>query len=160
LQPYLRTAPETRTRIDYDLEVARRLITKSQDPIDIIVLAGFMHILSAEFLSVFTGDREYAEGKKLGKPVPIINLHPALPGAFDGADALPRAWDAFQQGKMGDNPKTGAMVHQVVPEVDRGEPIVVREVEMKEMNSLEELEEKIHAVEHEIIVEAVIKLLA
>lgn len=96
---------------------------------DLVVLAGWMHILSPAFLDAI--------------PVPIINLHPALPGAFDGANAIGRAYEAFQNGEVA---KTGAMVHRVVKEVDRGEPLVVREVEMREGESLEQLEARIHEV--------------
>ena len=44
------------------------------------------------------------------------------------------------------------MIHYVVRDVDRGQPIVVREVEMREGETLEGLEERIHVVEHELIV--------
>lgn len=52
------------------------------------------------------------------------------------------------------------MVHYVVDEVDRGEPIVVREVEMRKGDSLGDLEERVHAVEHGVLVEAVGVVLA
>lgn len=45
------------------------------------------------------------------------------------------------------------MVHRVVREVDRGKPLVVRRVEMRKGESLQELEGRMHNVEHEIIVE-------
>jgi phosphoribosylglycinamide formyltransferase len=76
-------------------------------------------------------------------PVPCINLHPALPGAFDGADAIGRAYTAFQEGTI---EKTGVMVHRVVAEVDRGEPLVVRDIPIKQGETKEELETKIHQV--------------
>jgi phosphoribosylglycinamide formyltransferase len=46
------------------------------------------------------------------------------------------------------------MVHYVIAEVDRGAPIIVREVECVEGDTLEMLQTKIHQVEHEIIVQA------
>ncbi|KAG8975653.1 hypothetical protein FRB90_009465, partial [Tulasnella sp. 427] len=67
-----------------------------------------------------------------------------------------RAYDAFQAGEVD---KTGVMVHYVVQEVDRGEPVVVREVEIRKGETLEELEGRIHEVEHEAIVEAARKVL-
>lgn len=91
-----------------------------------------MHILSPAFLDSLQG-------------IPIINLHPALPGAFDGANAIGRAYEAFQRGEVD---KTGAMVHRVVKEVDRGEPLVVREIGMREGETLEQLEKRIHEVSH------------
>ncbi|PWN90186.1 phosphoribosylglycinamide formyltransferase [Acaromyces ingoldii] len=113
---------------------------------DLVVLAGFMHIVSPRFLQVVGN-------------TPCINLHPALPGAFDGIEAIKRAHDAFQEGKLKDG-KTGVMVHEVVAEVDRGRPIVVQEVECIEGQSLEDLEGRIHEVEHRIIVEAAGKILS
>lgn len=83
---------------------------------------------------------------------PIINLHPALPHAYDGANAIPRAYADFQAGRI---TRTGIMVHYVVDEVDRGEPIVVREVEMREGDLLGDLEERVHEVERGGLVEAV-----
>jgi len=82
--------------------------------------------------------------------VDIINLHPALPGEFDGANAIQRAYDAFKSGVI---KRTGIMIHRVISEVDRGEPLLTREVEMKEGETLEELEQRIHKVEHKAIVE-------
>jgi phosphoribosylglycinamide formyltransferase len=114
---------------------------------DLVVLAGFMHIVSSAFLAPL---------RRAG--VPVINLHPALPTQFDGVDAIGRAWRAFQDGTLKDG-KTGVMVHEVIEEVDRGAPIVVREVPCREGESLEELETRIHQVEHEIIVEATREML-
>lgn len=45
------------------------------------------------------------------------------------------------------------MIHYVISEVDMGEPIVVKEIEMKEGDSEEELEERIHQSEWELIVQ-------
>lgn len=50
------------------------------------------------------------------------------------------------------------MVHYVIDKVDRGEPILVREVECREGEDLPQLEERIHAHEHELIVEATAKV--
>ncbi len=74
-------------------------------------------------------------------PIPCINLHPALPGAFDGANAIASAYEAFRRGEI---QKTGVMIHRVVREVDRGEPLVVREVEIREEDSLQDVEGRIH----------------
>jgi phosphoribosylglycinamide formyltransferase len=100
-----------------------------------------MHILAPSFL-----DPLAAAG------VPIINLHPALPGRYDGAHAIERAYNDFQAGKL-ENGRTGVMIHYVISEVDRGEPILVKEIECQQRESLEALEERIHRVEHVAIVE-------
>lgn len=54
---------------------------------------------------------------------------------------------------------TGCMVHRVVKDVDRGEPIIVKEVAIEEREPLEALEQRLHKVEHEIIVQATKKIL-
>ncbi|CDZ96397.1 phosphoribosylglycinamide formyltransferase [Phaffia rhodozyma] len=140
LKTYLNANP-THSRKEYDAELSRRV--EATKP-DLIVLAGFMHILSPTFLN------------PLAK-IPIINLHPALPGAFDGADAIGRAYAAFQKGEI---ERTGVMVHRVVEQVDQGEPLLVRQVEIFKDQSLDQLEEKMHKVEHGIIVEGVKVVLA
>lgn len=139
LQPFLKSHPGT-TREDYDEAVARRV--REAEP-DLVVLAGWMHVFGERFLAEM-------------RDVPVINLHPALPGAFDGAHAIDRAWDAFGQGKI---EKTGAMVHRVVKEVDRGEPVLVREVAFCLGETKEEFEERLHETEWQLIVEATAKVL-
>lgn len=125
------------TREEYDTELASRALASKPD---LVVLAGFMHILSENFLNPF-----------IEKNVRILNLHPALPGAFDGANAIQRAWEAFQKGEI---QKTGVMVHEVVKEVDRGQPLIVKEIECRKDESEPDLAARIHEVEHVIIVEA------
>lgn len=139
LQPYLKSHPG-KTRTDYDAEVAQ--IVLGAQP-DLVVLAGWMHVLSEGFLDALAG-------------VPVINLHPALPGEFDGSHSIERAFDAW---RSGDITRSGAMVHMVVKEVDRGQPVLVREVPFVEGDTLESYEEKIHTVEWQILVEAVKKVL-
>ncbi|KAF8299283.1 phosphoribosylglycinamide formyltransferase [Clavulina sp. PMI_390] len=159
LQPYLKANPG-KSREDYDVEVARRILSATaerNERIDIAVLAGWMHVLSEAFLDVLSGQTPYDGEHKVESSIPILNLHPALPGAFDGANAIPRALEAFQKGEV---KHTGVMVHKVIKEVDRGEPVLVREVEILPEDDLAALETRIHAVEHEIIVEAVAKILA
>ncbi|BFZ64816.1 Bifunctional purine biosynthetic protein ADE5,7 [Saitoella coloradoensis] len=136
--PYKKKHPEdaAAARADFDRELAEKI--KELNP-DLVVCAGWMHILSSECL------RPLREAD-----IPLINLHPALPGAFDGAHAIDRAYDAFQKGEIS---RTGCMIHWVIEEVDRGEPLLIKEIEMKEEESLEDLENRIHSVEHVAIVE-------
>lgn len=137
--------PEERIRPEYDVKLAEMI--KDFDPRpDIIVCAGWMHILAPTFL-----DPIAAEGIK------IINLHPALPKQFDGTKAIERAWQAGREGKI---TKTGVMIHYVIEEIDRGAPICTQEVELKEGESLEDLETRIHEVEHVLIVEGTRKALS
>ncbi|KAK0636021.1 formyl transferase [Bombardia bombarda] len=128
-------------RDKYDAALAEKLLNGDYKP-DLVVLAGFMYIFGKPLL-----DPLEAAGIK------IINLHPALPGKYDGVNAIGRAFEDFKAGKLEDN-KTGIMVHFVIDEVDRGEPILTREVECREGEDLHQLEERIHSHEHELIVEA------
>ena len=166
LQPYLRQNAGKKTREDYDLEIARMVLEARPD---VVVLAGWMHIVSEAFLEVLKGARALPSREREGKegqkndvgggeetstpphPIPVINVHPALPGQFDGANALQRGYDAFQRGEVD---KLGVMVHRVVAEVDRGEPLIVREVPIEKGEPVEIYEERLHKVEWEIIVQA------
>ncbi|PQE11637.1 Phosphoribosylglycinamide formyltransferase protein [Rutstroemia sp. NJR-2017a WRK4] len=125
-------------RQKYDADLAG--IVTADEP-DIVICAGWMHILAPTFLDPLAQ-----------KNIPVINLHPALPGRYDGAGAIQRAYDDFQAGKL-QNGKTGIMIHYVISEVDRGTPITVREIECREGESLEDLEKRIHEQEHDLIVE-------
>ncbi|SCV67220.1 BQ2448_5866 [Microbotryum intermedium] len=180
----------------YQVELAERV--RATRP-DLIVLAGFMLILLPETLetlrrdwdeddvewdgagsTVTLGKSPYPDQTGLrGRPIPIINLHPALPGSFIGPHVIEDAWEAFNQRRLptkdGDAPgpvwdhdkedgpspfgekitKTGIMIHRVIPELDRGEPVLWKEVEMKEGEALDELKERLHKVEYGAIVEAV-----
>ncbi|GAC93294.1 hypothetical protein PHSY_000859 [Pseudozyma hubeiensis SY62] len=149
------------TREEYDRVLARAVLDGDSaegtgTPPDLIVLAGFMHIVSEPFLHALGHKTSLPAntptiGTRPSKAVPIINLHPALPKAFDGANAIPRAFEAYKQGLTD---KTGCMVHEVVADVDRGRPIIVREVPILPSYDLEQLEQAIHKVEHVIIVQA------
>ncbi|GAA5810474.1 hypothetical protein MFLAVUS_003895 [Mucor flavus] len=125
---------EGKSRVDFDIHVAKTI--QEQYHPDLVILAGWMHILSPEFLTFFNNN--------------VMNLHPALPGQFDGAHAIDRAFDAFKKGEI---KHTGIMVHKVIADVDRGDVILQREVPIYETDSLEDLETRIHSFEHQLIVE-------
>ncbi|RDW67685.1 putative phosphoribosylglycinamide formyltransferase [Coleophoma cylindrospora] len=130
-----------KAREAYDADLAEIVL---QTGCDLVVCAGFMHVLAPTFLDPLSARR-----------VPVINLHPALPGKYDGISAIKRAYDDFQAGKL-EGGVTGVMVHFVISEVDRGQPIVVREVQCKSGETLDELETRMHEVEHSIIVEGTV----
>ena len=139
LQPYLKGAPD-RTRMTYDAEIARIVLETHPD---IIVLAGWMHVVGDGFLDAVGA-------------LPVSYLDPALPGAFDGTNRLERSYVAFQKGKVD---IVSAMEHRVDKGVDLGEPVVEREVEIKKDGPLEEYEWRLHRAECETIVEATRKVL-
>lgn len=108
-----------------------------------VVLAGWMRILSNAFIHHF--------------PNRIINLHPALPGCFPGTHAIERAYEAYQRGEVN---HTGVMVHLVPDEgVDSGPVLAQSVVLIYAEDTLEELEERIHRVEHQILTETLSRML-
>jgi len=134
-----------KAREDYDVDLAK-IIAENKPKPDLVVCAGWMHILSPSFIDALKA-----------ADIPIINLHPALPTQFDGANAIGRAWEAYQRGEIA---VTGVMIHYVISEVDRGEPIVVEEVPCRDCQTESDLEERIHKVEWKLIVEGTAKALA
>lgn len=132
LKPYTEAG---RPRAQYDADLARQVAGCAPD---LIVLAGWMHVLSPAFLDRFPGR--------------VLNLHPALPGQFAGTHAIQRAYEAFQRGEID---HTGVMVHWVVPEVDAGPVVASAEVPIYPTDNLDDLEARIHAAEHRLLVEAI-----
>lgn len=123
------------TRTEFDVDLATK-IRDMYNP-DVIMLAGWMHIVSAEFLDVVGNN--------------VINLHPALPKEFDGIKSIERAFEAFTEGKI---TRTGVMVHRVTVVVDGGDVLLTEEVPIHSSDTVETLAERMHAVEHRIIVHA------
>jgi formyltetrahydrofolate-dependent phosphoribosylglycinamide formyltransferase len=112
------------------------------DP-DLVVLAGWMRILTSAFLNRF--------------PNRVINLHPALPGTFPGMHAIERAYEAWQKGEID---RTGVMVHLVPDEcVDVGPVLATREILFQPGELLHAFEERVHIVEHQLLVETIKNLL-
>jgi phosphoribosylglycinamide formyltransferase-1 len=120
-------------RNDYDRMLAE--LVASFHP-DWVVLAGWMRILTSTFLDCF--------------PRQVINLHPAQPGKYPGTHAIDRALQDFRAGLI---TETGVMVHLVPDEgVDNGPVLDWRAVPILAVDTLETLEERIHEVEHELLV--------
>ncbi len=137
LAPYTRAG---RPRREYDAALAA--IVRAFD-VAWVVLAGWMHVLSDAFLGRF--------------PSRVVNLHPALPGAFPGTHAIARAYEAYRRGEIA---HTGVMVHLVPDEAVDAGPVVAQEVvPIHPTDSLEDLEARIHAVEHRLLVGALRNLL-
>jgi phosphoribosylglycinamide formyltransferase-1 len=110
-----------------------------ENEIDLIVLAGFMRLLSPDFVRKYYGR--------------IINIHPSLLPSFKGEHSIK---DAFSYGVK----FTGVTVHFVDELTDHG-PIILQEaVKISPKDTLESLEAKIHKVEHKIYPEAIRLFLA
>lgn len=110
---------------------------------DVVVLAGWMRILTIAFLGRFPGR--------------VVNLHPALPGELPGTNAIERAHAELVAGTR---TRTGVMVHLVPDEgVDDGPVLGSVEIPMHAGETLDELAARVHAAEHELLVTAVARVL-
>jgi phosphoribosylglycinamide formyltransferase 1 len=101
---------------------------------DLVVLAGYMQLLSPGFVARFRNR--------------VVNIHPALLPAFPGLDAIGQALEAGVDA-------TGVTVHFVDEGVDTGPVIAQREVPVPPEVGRGELEAAVHAVEHELYPEAI-----
>ena len=105
-----------------------------QRRIDLVVLAGFMELLGPEFVRRFRNR--------------IVNVHPSLLPAFPGVGAIERA---LEHGVR----VTGVTVHYVDEQLDNG-PIVLQEaLELPYPAGIEEIEQRVHEVEHRLLPRAV-----
>lgn len=118
-------------RESFDKELANIL---KERKINLIVLAGWDLILSPTFLKNF--------------PNAVINIHPSLCPAFPGLDAPKQALDYGAK-------ITGCTLHFVDEGVDTGPIIFQRALDIKDNETIESLEEKIHQKEEEILCEGI-----
>lgn len=100
---------------------------------DVVILAGFMRILTATFVNYFSGR--------------ILNIHPSLLPKFPGLDTHQRAIDAGEQWH-------GSTVHFVTEELDGGPAIIQGRVPVMPDDSATKLAARVLAVEHKIYPEA------
>lgn len=105
------------------------VVNLKQRGVEFVVLAGYMRILTPFFVKEF--------------PNKILNIHPALLPSFKGGHGIK---DAFTYGVK----VTGVTVHFVDEKMDRGPIIAQESVNIAEDDTLEALEEKLHAVEHRL----------
>ena len=118
-------------RQSFDREI---MVHLKEEKIDFIVLAGYMLLLSPFFIKKY--------------PHKILNVHPSLLPAFKGTHAIK---DAFLYGAK----TTGVTIHFVDDKMDHG-PIIMQEaLRIKETDTLEILEQKIHSVEHRLYPKAI-----
>ena len=96
---------------------------------EIIILAGFMRILTTEFV-------EHYEHR-------LINIHPSLLPKYPGTNTHQRVLDA-------DEAWHGASIHFVIPEVDAGPIILQGRLEIKQDDTASTLQQRIHKIEHKI----------
>jgi len=118
-------------RADYDAALARLLAPR--DP-DLVVLAGFMRILSPPFVALYAGR--------------MLNLHPSLLPKYPGLDTHRRVLEAGDEWH-------GATVHFVTDELDGGPPIVQYRLPVEAGDTADSLAQRVHKGEHIILPRAV-----
>ncbi|HKG37570.1 MAG TPA: phosphoribosylglycinamide formyltransferase [Conexibacter sp.] len=102
--------------------------------VQLVVLAGYMQLLTPAFLSRF--------------PHAVVNVHPALLPAFPGLDAVGQA--------LSHGVKVfGVTVHFVDEGVDTGPIVLQRALELPHARTRDDVLEQLHSVEHELLPEAI-----
>lgn len=115
--------------------------------INYIVLAGWMKIINQDFINKMS-----SIGCK------IINLHPSLQYQLIGKEIYYKIWNMFEEGMI---TKTGAMVHYIDTEIDRGTIITEEVLDLKQCTSFEDYKDKMYnynGVEKRCLYNAILKL--
>ncbi|MSN95758.1 phosphoribosylglycinamide formyltransferase [Campylobacter sp. FMV-PI01] len=121
------------SREEFDAQLVKEI--KAKD-VDLVVLAGFMRILTNTFTS----------------QIKAINLHPSILPLFKGSNAIKDSF--FSDMQVG-----GVSVHYVSDELDGGKIIKQRTFERNKNMTLQDWEDEIHKIEHEILPLCVIEIL-
>jgi phosphoribosylglycinamide formyltransferase-1 len=124
-------ASEYADREARDLAIAEWLV---EQDVELVVLAGYMQLVSAAFLAAF--------------PLRVINVHPALLPAFPGIRAVEQAIDYGVK-------VFGVTVHFVDEGIDSGPIILQQAIELPEAGDAAEVREALRPIEHELLTGAV-----
>ena len=124
---------------DYENKAAyEREILENVKDLDYIFLAGYMRILSKDFLENFKGK--------------VVNIHPSLLPKYKGKESIKRAYES------GDS-YIGVTIHYVNEEIDGGEILVQDKFKVDYSNSLDEVESKVHELEHRLYIKTAAEIL-
>ena len=104
--------------------------TLKKNDIELVVMAGWMKIMSSKFVNTFKNK--------------IINVHPSLLPSFKGNNAIK---EAITSGSK----ITGCSVHFVEPEVDSGSLIMQAALSISDQDNIDSITKKIHFLEHKIL---------
>jgi phosphoribosylglycinamide formyltransferase-1 len=129
-------ASKGRKRADHDADVAACLREHS---VDLVILAGYMRLLSPEFVAAF--------------PDRILNIHPSLLPAFPGLEAQTQAFDYGAK-------IAGCTVHFVDEHLDHGVIVLQRSVAVLDEDDAHSLAERILVEEHRAYPEAILRVLS
>lgn len=125
-----------KTKQEYEAFIIKHL---KKEGVELVILAGFMRILSPFFIKKYKNR--------------ILNIHPSLLPAFSGKDAIKQA---LRYGVK----VSGVTVHLVDEHVDHG-PIIAQEpITIFGYEKIEELEARIHEVEHKVYPEAIDRIIS
>jgi phosphoribosylglycinamide formyltransferase-1 len=125
-----------RTKLEGEAEQAWVDRIRQWEP-DLIVLAGLLRVLKPPFINAFSGR--------------IINLHPSLLPSFPGLRSIRQS---LEHGAK----YSGCTVHWVTPTVDAGPIIDQTAVRIETNDTLESLELKVHAAEHQLLPDVICRL--
>lgn len=121
------------TRVGFEQQALQEL--RAWQP-DLVVLAGFMRILTPLFIDGVTSST--------GLNVPMINLHPSLLPNYKGLATHTRV---LQSGER----YHGCSVHLVTSELDAGEVIAQAVTSVNAAESADQLQQRVHAMEHQLL---------
>lgn len=119
------------SKLQFDEKINQKLLEKN---VEVIFFAGYMRILSSEFV------RNWAWR--------IINVHPSLLPKYPGANAIKDAFEAKEK-------ETGVTIHFVDEGVDSGPVILQRKVRIMPNDTLQSLEARVHETEYQLYPEAI-----
>lgn len=122
------------SREEFDKQIAKILLESS---INLVILAGFMRILSADFVKQFK----------------CINIHPSFLPLYKGANAIKESFE-------GGEDFGGVSVHWVDENLDSGALILQEKIPKIKGESLQDFESRIHALEHKLYPQAILKILS
>ncbi|MCJ8008027.1 phosphoribosylglycinamide formyltransferase [Lederbergia wuyishanensis] len=115
---------EFETKVSFEKEIISRL---QENDVDLIVLAGYMRLIGTTLLNTYKNK--------------IINIHPSLLPSFPGKDAIGQAYRAGVK-------ITGVTIHYVDEGMDTGPIIAQRALELSGEETLAEVGQQIHEIEH------------
>ena len=120
-------ASDYKNKLYFEEEIINTIVNHD---IELVVMAGWMKIMSAKFVNAFKNK--------------IINIHPSLLPSFKGSNAIKEAI-------INDSKITGCSVHFVEPEVDSGPLIMQAALAISDKDNLETITQKLHLLEHKIL---------
>lgn len=124
------------SREEYEQDIVRKL---QQMDIELIVLAGYMRLLTATLVEPYAGR--------------MINVHPSLLPSFPGMRAIEQAWQAGVK-------VTGVTVHFVDGGMDTGPIIAQQSLAVHEDDTIDSLTARIHEVEHQLLPQVIAAIVA